>query len=133
MVDHILDGSSLSCCDLPTSVDLQTLPDNDKKKAIILTDIIYYPHSFINLVFMYIDIYSNCVHDAAAIGDLKKIIHGKMLCLIFYSFSQLGQFTFVLLRCNFVGSALKCNLRNNEIVSCFILFHELFGYSLVCV
>jgi hypothetical protein len=48
---------------------------------------------------MYIDIYSNCVHDAAAIGGLKKIINGKMLCLIFYSFSQLGQFTFALLRC----------------------------------
>jgi hypothetical protein len=57
MVDHILDGSSLSCCDLPTSVDLQTLPDNDKKKAIILTDIIYYPpffHQFSIYVYRYL-------------------------------------------------------------------------------
>jgi hypothetical protein len=42
MADHVLDGSGLSSCDLPCSVDLQALPNNDKEKDIVLTDIVYF-------------------------------------------------------------------------------------------
>jgi hypothetical protein len=132
-VDHILDGSGLSSCDLPTSVDLQALPDNDKKKAIILTDIIYYPaffHQFSIYVYRYL--FKLCTWCSSHWGSQEDHQWKNVMpYLLFLQPTRAVHLCFVTMYS--VGSALKCNLRNNKIVNCIIQFHEMFGYSRVCV
>ena len=88
MADHILDGGRLASRALPSCLDFQNLPNNDKEKVINCDQNYLFASILcpIQCCRVHKKKYSNCVHVVVAdLGGLKRIIHDKFYALFDFS------------------------------------------------